>query len=302
VTSRQRRPQPAPSPQRGGRGFSDVIDLCGFNAGLSEPLFLIAGPCVIESRDLVLDCAGELKELCGRVGIPFIFKSSYDKANRTSIRSFRGIGMDKGLEILAEVRRKYRVPVLTDVHDIGDIPDVAAAVDVLQTPAFLCRQTDFVCAVAATGKPVNIKKGQFLAPSDMKNVVEKAKSASKRNNILVCERGASFGYNNLISDMRSLMIMRDTGCPVVFDATHSVQLPGGQGTSSGGQREFVPVLARAAVASGVAGLFMETHPNPKKALSDGPNAWPLKLMKPLLEVLKALDATVKGRKFAEQLL
>jgi 2-dehydro-3-deoxyphosphooctonate aldolase (KDO 8-P synthase) len=302
VTSRQRRPQPATSPQRGGRVSSDVINLCGFKAGLSQPLFLIAGPCVVESRNLALDTAGELKEMCSRIGIPFIYKSSYDKANRTSIKSFRGMGMDKGLEILDEVRKKIGVPVLTDVHEIDEIEDAAAAVDVLQTPAFLCRQTDFICAVAATGKPVNIKKGQFLAPGDMKNVVDKAKSASKQNNIMVCERGVSFGYNNLVSDMRSLMIMRDTGCPVVFDATHSVQLPGGQGASSGGQREYVPVLARAAVASGVAGLFMETHPNPEKALSDGPNAWPLNLMKPLLETLKALDAMVKNRGLAEHLL
>jgi 2-dehydro-3-deoxyphosphooctonate aldolase (KDO 8-P synthase) len=300
VTSRQRRPQPAPSPQRGAA--PGIIDLCGFKAGLTEPLFLIAGPCVVESREMALDTAGELKDLCSRLGIPFIYKSSYDKANRTSIKSFRGMGMDKGLSILDEVRKKVGVPVLTDVHEIEEIEDAAAAVDVLQTPAFLCRQTDFICAVAATGKPVNIKKGQFLAPGDMKNVVEKAKSASKRNNILVCERGASFGYNNLVSDMRSLMIMRDTGCPVVFDATHSVQLPGGQGSSSGGQREYVPVLARAAVASGVAGVFMETHPNPAKALSDGPNAWPLKLMRPLLETLKALDRMVKERGFAEHLL
>jgi 2-dehydro-3-deoxyphosphooctonate aldolase (KDO 8-P synthase) len=234
--------------------------------------------------------------------VHFIFKSSYDKANRTSLQSFRGLGMDKGLEILGEVRKKIGVPVLTDVHESGDIDSVAAVVDVLQTPAFLCRQTDFICAVAAAGKPVNIKKGQFLAPGDMKNVVEKAKAASGRNNILVCERGASFGYNNLVSDMRSLAILRDTGCPVVFDATHSVQLPGGQGTSSGGQREFVPVLARAAVASGIAGLFMETHPRPEKALSDGPNAWPLRLMKPLLATLQALDATVKRRGFEENLL
>ena len=302
MTSRQRRPQPASSPQRGGRDSSDVINLCGFKAGLSQPLFLIAGPCVVESRDLALDTAGELKEICSRIGLPFIYKSSYDKANRTSIKSFRGMGMDKGLAILDEVRKKIGVPVLTDVHEIDEIEDAAAAVDVLQTPAFLCRQTDFICAVAATGKPVNIKKGQFLAPGDMKNVVDKAKSASKRDNIMVCERGVSFGYNNLVSDMRSLMIMRDTGCPVVFDATHSVQLPGGQGVSSGGQREYVPVLARAAVASGVAGLFMETHPNPEKALSDGPNAWPLKLMRPLLETLKALDAMVKNRGFAEHLL
>jgi len=278
------------------------MELCGFKAGLSQPLFLIAGPCVVESRDLALDTAGELKEICARVGIPFIYKSSYDKANRTSIKSFRGMGMDKGLQILDEVRKKVGVPVLTDVHEIDEIADVAAAVDVLQTPAFLCRQTDFICAVAATGKPVNIKKGQFLAPGDMKNVVEKAKSASGRDNILVCERGVSFGYNNLVSDMRSLMIMRDTGCPVVFDATHSVQLPGGQGASSGGQREFVPVLARAAVASGIAGLFMETHPHPEKALSDGPNAWPLPLMETLLGTLKALDAMVKGHGFAEDRL
>jgi 2-dehydro-3-deoxyphosphooctonate aldolase (KDO 8-P synthase) len=278
------------------------MDLCGFKAGLEQPLFLIAGPCVVESRDLAFDTAGELQEICARLRVPFIYKSSYDKANRTSIKSFRGMGMDKGLQILDEVRKKFKVPVLTDVHAIEEIADVAAAVDVLQTPAFLCRQTDFICAVAATGKPVNIKKGQFLAPADMKNVVDKAKSASKQDNILVCERGVSFGYNNLISDMRSLMIMRDTGCPVVFDATHSVQLPGGQGSASGGQREFVPVLARAAVASGIAGLFMETHPNPDKALSDGPNAWPLQLMKTLLETLQELDTMVKQRGFAENLL
>jgi 2-dehydro-3-deoxyphosphooctonate aldolase (KDO 8-P synthase) len=278
------------------------MDLCGFKAGLDQPFFLIAGPCVVESRDLALDTAGELKEICARAGVSLIYKSSYDKANRTSIKSFRGMGMDKGLEILNEVRKKVGVPVLTDVHEIEDIAAAAQAVDVLQTPAFLCRQTDFICAVAAAGKPVNIKKGQFLAPSDMKNVVAKAKSASGTDNILVCERGVSFGYNNLVSDMRSLMIMRDTGCPVVFDATHSVQLPGGQGEASGGQREFVPVLARAAVASGVAGLFMETHPNPAKALSDGPNAWPLKLMAPLLETLKALDTMVKKHGFAEDRL
>jgi 2-dehydro-3-deoxyphosphooctonate aldolase (KDO 8-P synthase) len=299
MTSRPRRSQPAPASRQRLR---DVIDLCGFKAGLSQPLFLIAGPCVVESRDMALDTAGALKEICAGVGVNFIYKSSYDKANRTSIKSFRGMGMDKGLEILGEVRKKIRVPVLTDVHEVEDIEDVAAVVDVLQTPAFLCRQTDFICAVAATGKPVNIKKGQFLAPGDMKNVVEKAKSASGRDNILVCERGVSFGYNNLVSDMRSLMIMRDTGCPVVFDATHSVQLPGGQGASSGGQREFVPVLARAAVASGIAGLFMETHPRPEKALSDGPNAWPLPLMKVLLETLKSLDAMVKNREFAEDRL
>jgi 2-dehydro-3-deoxyphosphooctonate aldolase (KDO 8-P synthase) len=278
------------------------MDLCGFKAGLDQPLFLIAGPCVVESRALAFDTAGALKEICGRIGVPFIYKSSYDKANRTSIKSFRGLGMDKGLEILGEIRKQLAVPILTDVHEIEEIADVAGVVDVLQTPAFLCRQTDFICAVAATGKPVNIKKGQFLAPGDMKNVVEKAKSASGRDNILVCERGASFGYNNLVSDMRSLMIMRETGCPVVFDATHSVQLPGGQGSASGGQREYVPVLSRAAVASGISGLFMETHPDPEKALSDGPNAWPLKLMQPLLETLAGLDAMVKRRGFAENLL
>jgi len=278
------------------------MDLCGFKAGLDQPLFLIAGPCVVESRALALDTAGVLKEMCASLGLSFIYKSSYDKANRTSINSFRGLGMDKGLEILDEVRKTLGVPVLTDVHEVEEIAVVAEAVDVLQTPAFLCRQTDFICAVAATGKPVNIKKGQFLAPGDMRNVVEKAKAASGRSNILVCERGVSFGYNNLVSDMRSLAIMRETGCPVVFDATHSVQLPGGQGVASGGQREFVPVLARAAVASGIAGLFMETHPNPEKALSDGPNAWPLRLMKPLLATLQELDAMVKQRGFAEDML
>jgi 2-dehydro-3-deoxyphosphooctonate aldolase (KDO 8-P synthase) len=278
------------------------MDLCGFKAGLDQPLFLIAGPCVVESRDLALDTAGALKEICAGLGVHFIFKASYDKANRTSLKSFRGLGMDKGLEILGEVRKKVGVPVLTDVHETEDIPAVAAAVDVLQTPAFLCRQTDFICAVAAAGKPVNIKKGQFLAPEDMRNVVEKAKAASGRANILVCERGVSFGYHNLVSDMRALAIMRDTGCPVVFDATHTVQLPGGQGSASGGERQHVPVLARAAVASGIAGLFMETHPNPEKALSDGPNAWPLKLMKPLLGTLQALDGMVKSRGFAEDLL
>jgi 2-dehydro-3-deoxyphosphooctonate aldolase (KDO 8-P synthase) len=287
------------------------MKLCGFEAGLDEPLFLIAGPCVVESRQMALDTAGELKEICRELGVPFIYKSSYDKANRSSSQSFRGLGMDQGLEILAEVRKKIGVPVLTDVHEIADVPAVAAAIDVLQTPAFLCRQTDFIRAVASAGRPVNIKKGQFLAPGDMKNVVDKAREAARSahpndpeagDNILVCERGVSFGYNNLVSDMRSLAIMRDTGCPVVFDATHSVQLPGGQGTSSGGQREFVPVLARAAVATGVAGLFMETHPDPAKALSDGPNAWPLKLMKPLLATLKELDALVKRRGFAETAL
>lgn len=278
------------------------MKLCGFDAGLDQPLFLIAGPCVVESRQLAMDVAGTLKSICAEVGVPFIFKASYDKANRSSIKSFRGLGMDKGLEILADVRREIGVPVLTDVHDSGDIAAVAAVVDVLQTPAFLCRQTDFICAVAAAGKPVNIKKGQFLAPADMKNVVDKARSASNADNIMVCERGATFGYNNLISDMRGLMVMRDTGCPVVFDATHSVQLPGGQGHASGGERKFVPVLARAAVASGIAGVFMETHPNPEKALSDGPNAWPLPHMKVLLQTLKQLDVLTKRAGFAENLV
>ena len=278
------------------------MKLCGFEAGLDKPLFLIAGPCVVESRQLAFDTAGELKQICADLGVPFIYKSSYDKANRSSIKSFRGLGMDKGLEILGEVRKQIGVPVLTDVHDIEEIAAVTAVVDVLQTPAFLCRQTDYISAVASAGKPVNIKKGQFLAPADMKNVVDKARAASGTDNIMVCERGVSFGYNNLVSDMRSLAIMRETGCPVVFDATHSVQLPGGQGTSSGGQREFVPVLARAAVASGVAGLFMETHPNPEKALSDGPNAWPLRHMKTLLETLRLLDQLVKSRGFAENLV
>ena len=278
------------------------MKLCGFEAGLDQPLFLIAGPCVVESRQLAMDTAGELKEICAGLSVPFIYKSSYDKANRSSLQSFRGLGMEKGLQILNDVRREIGVPVLTDVHDIGDVHSVAEAVDVLQTPAFLCRQTDFICAVAAAGKPVNIKKGQFLAPGDMKNVVEKARSASGTDNVMVCERGASFGYNNLVSDMRSLAIMRECACPVVFDATHSVQLPGGKGTSSGGQREFVPVLARAAVASGVAGIFMETHPDPDTALSDGPNAWPLQHVKILLETLKAIDALVKRHGFAENLL
>jgi 2-dehydro-3-deoxyphosphooctonate aldolase (KDO 8-P synthase) len=278
------------------------MNLCGFDVGLDQPLFVIAGPCVVESRQLALDTAGELKELCRDLGIPFIYKSSYDKANRTSIRSFRGLGMESGLEILREVKQVIGVPVLTDVHETEDIPAVAASVDVLQTPAFLCRQTDFICAVASAGKPVNIKKGQFLAPEDMKNVVEKARAASGRDNVMVCERGASFGYHNLISDMRSLAIMRATGCPVVFDATHSVQLPGGRGSASGGQREFVPVLARAAAASGIAGLFMETHPDPEKALSDGPNAWPLRHMRALLETVKALDDLVKRKGLAEDLV
>jgi 2-dehydro-3-deoxyphosphooctonate aldolase (KDO 8-P synthase) len=278
------------------------MKLCGFEVGLDKPLFLIAGPCAIESRQLALDTAGQLKEICAAVGVPFIYKSSFDKANRSSGKSFRGMGIDEGLKILSEVKSQIKVPVLTDIHEVDQIKPVAAVVDVLQTPAFLCRQTDFIHAVASAGKPVNIKKGQFLAPGDMKNVVDKARTASGQNNIMVCERGASFGYNNLVSDMRSLVIMRDTGCPVVFDATHSVQLPGGQGTSSGGQREFVAPLARAAVATGVAGLFMETHPDPARALSDGPNAWPLQHMRALLETLKELDTLVKQRGFAEQLL
>jgi len=278
------------------------MKLCGFDAGLEHPLFIIAGPCVVESRAMAMDTAGQLKEITAALGIPFIYKSSYDKANRSSGKSFRGLGMDMGLEILAEVKKQIGVPVLTDVHAQDEVHAVAAVVDVLQTPAFLCRQTDFIRAVAMSGKPVNIKKGQFLAPGDMKHVVDKAREASGWDNIMVCERGASFGYNNLVSDMRSLAILRETGCPVVFDATHSVQLPGGQGASSGGQREFVPVLARAAVAAGVAGVFMETHPHPEKALSDGPNAWPLHLMKPLLETLKALDELVKTRGLAETAL
>ncbi|MBS1137653.1 MAG: kdsA [Proteobacteria bacterium] len=276
------------------------MKLCGFEVGLDRPLFLIAGPCVIESREMALDTAGQLRDICREIGLPFIYKSSYDKANRSSGRSFRGLGMERGLEILAAVREKIGVPVLTDVHGEDEIAPAAAVVDVLQTPAFLCRQTDFIMACAASGKPVNIKKGQFLAPADMKNVVAKAKEANAgADTIMVCERGVSFGYNNLVSDMRSLAIMRDTGCPVVFDATHSVQLPGGQGTASGGQREFVPVLARAAVATGVAGLFMETHPHPEKALSDGPNAWPLRRMKSLLATLKDIDTLVKHRGFDE---
>ncbi|WP_079435038.1 3-deoxy-8-phosphooctulonate synthase [Zoogloea sp. LCSB751] len=276
------------------------MKLCGFDVGLDKPFFLIAGPCVIESREMALETAAQLKEICTELAIPFIYKSSYDKANRSSGKSYRGLGMEKGLEILAEVREKVGVPVLTDVHAEHEVADVAAAVDVLQTPAFLCRQTDFIHAVAASGKPVNIKKGQFLAPGDMKNVVDKAREANGgADTIMVCERGASFGYNNLVSDMRSLAIMRETGCPVVFDATHSVQLPGGQGTVSGGQREFVPVLARAAVAVGISGLFMETHPDPAKAFSDGPNAWPLPRMKALLATLKGIDVLVKGQGFEE---
>ncbi len=276
------------------------MKLCGFEAGLDQSLFLIAGPCVIESKQLAFDTAGTLKEMCAGLGVNFIYKSSYDKANRSSGKSFRGLGVAEGLKILDEVKKQIGVPVLTDIHAEDEIAEAAAVVDVLQTPAFLCRQTDFIQAAASAGKPVNIKKGQFLAPWDMKNVVDKAREASGQDNILVCERGVSFGYNNLVSDMRSLAVMRETGCPVVFDATHSVQLPGGQGIASGGQREFVPVLARAAVAAGVAGLFMETHPDPAKALSDGPNAWPMGRMKVLLETLLALDALVKKQGFAEQ--
>jgi 2-dehydro-3-deoxyphosphooctonate aldolase (KDO 8-P synthase) len=280
------------------------LTVAGFPIGLEHPFFLIAGPCVIESRQMAFDTAGQLKEITAKLGIPFIYKSSFDKANRSSGKSFRGPGIDEGLAILAAVKKELNVPVLTDVHEIDQIKAVAAVVDMMQTPAFLARQTDFIRAVASAGKPVNIKKGQFLAPGDMKHVVDKAREASIESggdgsNILVCERGASFGYNNLVSDMRSLAIMRETNAPVVFDATHSVQLPGGQGTSSGGQREHVPVLARAAVAVGISGLFMETHPDPSKALSDGPNAWPLGKMEQLLATLKALDETVKRHPFAE---
>jgi 2-dehydro-3-deoxyphosphooctonate aldolase (KDO 8-P synthase) len=280
------------------------MKLCGFNVGLDQRFFLIAGPCVIESEQLQMDTAGTLKEITSALGIPFIFKSSYDKANRSSGSTFRGPGMEKGLEILAKVKRELNVPILTDVHTEADIPVVASIVDVLQTPAFLCRQTDFIRAVAQSGKPVNIKKGQFLAPHDMKNVIDKARAAAREaglpeDNFMACERGVSFGYNNLVSDMRSLAIMRETGAPVVFDATHSVQLPGGQGTSSGGMREMVPVLSRAAVAVGVAGLFMETHPNPAQAMSDGPNAVPLQHMKALLETLLELDAVTKKNPFLE---
>jgi 2-dehydro-3-deoxyphosphooctonate aldolase (KDO 8-P synthase) len=278
------------------------MKLCGFEVGLDRPLFLIAGPCVIESQQMALDTAGRLQEICRELKLPFIYKSSYDKANRSSGKSFRGFGMDAGLRILGEVKAQLGVPVLTDVHDIDEIAPVAAVVDVLQTPAFLCRQTDFIQAVASAGKPVNIKKGQFLSPWDMRNVVDKARDASGQDNIMVCERGASFGYNNLVSDMRSLAVMRDTGCPVVFDATHSVQLPGGQGNVSGGQREFVPVLARAAVAAGISGLFMETHPDPSKALSDGPNAFPLGHLKVLLQTLKALDEMIKQQGLIEEKL
>ncbi|MBK9160395.1 MAG: 3-deoxy-8-phosphooctulonate synthase [Nitrosomonadales bacterium] len=276
------------------------MKLCGFDAGLDSPLFLIAGPCVIESQQMAIDTAGQLQEICRELNLPFIYKSSYDKANRSSGKSFRGFGIDEGLKILAEVKAQLDVPVLTDVHGIEEIEPVAAVVDVLQTPAFLCRQTDFIHAAARSGKPVNIKKGQFLSPWDMKNVVDKAREASSADNIMVCERGVSFGYNNLVSDMRSLAVMRNTGCPVVFDATHSVQLPGGQGTASGGQREFVPVLARAAVAAGISGLFMETHPAPSQALSDGPNAFPLGQLKALLKTLMVLDETVKQQGLIEE--
>jgi 2-dehydro-3-deoxyphosphooctonate aldolase (KDO 8-P synthase) len=280
------------------------MKLCGFDIGLDRPFFLIAGPCVVESEQLQMDTAGALKEITSALGIPFIFKSSYDKANRSSGTSFRGPGMQRGLEILAKVKKELQLPILTDVHAESEIAEVAKVVDVLQTPAFLCRQTDFIRAVAQSGKPVNIKKGQFLAPHDMKNVIDKARAAAKEKGLpedsfTACERGASFGYNNLVSDMRSLAIMRETGAPVVFDATHSVQLPGGQGTSSGGDRTMVPVLARAAIAVGVAGVFMETHPDPAKALSDGPNAVPLKHMKALLETLLALDAVTKKNGYLE---
>ncbi|ANB02955.1 3-deoxy-8-phosphooctulonate synthase [Ectothiorhodospira sp. BSL-9] len=274
------------------------MNLCDFQAGNDQPLFLISGPCVIESEQLALDTAGQLKEMADRLGIPFIYKSSFDKANRSSVQSFRGPGLDEGLKILEKVRQQIQVPVLTDVHEDTPMEAVAAVVDVLQTPAFLCRQTNFIQKVAAQGLPVNIKKGQFLAPWDMQNVVDKAR-ATGNERIMVCERGVSFGYNTLISDMRGLAVMRQTGCPVVFDATHSVQQPGGRGSSSGGQREFVPVLARAAVAAGVAGLFMETHPDPEKALSDGPNAWPMPLLEDLLTTLKALDEVTKRQGFIE---
>ncbi|MDD2660342.1 MAG: 3-deoxy-8-phosphooctulonate synthase [Methylococcales bacterium] len=277
------------------------MKLCGFEAGLDQPFFLIAGPCVIESEQLALDTAGYLKELTAALNIPFIYKSSFDKANRSSHESFRGLGIEKGLEILAKVKQQIGVPVLTDVHEDTPLAEVAAVVDVMQTPAFLCRQTNFIQQVASQGIPVNIKKGQFLAPWDMAHVANKAKATGNQQ-IMVCERGVSFGYNNLVSDMRSLAVMRDTQCPVVFDATHSVQLPGGQGTCSGGQREFVPVLARAAIAAGVAGLFMETHPNPAEAKSDGPNAWPLYRMQELLEVLLTIDQAVKSKSLIETTL
>jgi len=274
------------------------MELCGFKAGVEHPFFLIAGPCVIESEALALETAAQLRDITATLGIPFIYKSSFDKANRSSHKSFRGPGIEEGLRILQQVREQVGVPVLTDVHEDTPLDEVAAVVDVLQTPAFLCRQTNFIQNVARQGKPVNIKKGQFLSPWDMKNVSDKALATGNRQ-IMVCERGASFGYNNLVSDMRSLAVMRDCGVPVVFDATHSVQLPGGQGSSSGGQREFVPVLARAAIAAGVSGVFMETHPDPAQALSDGPNAWPLQQMTELLEVMQRIDATVKSQPFAE---
>lgn len=279
------------------------MKLCNFDVGLEHPLFLIAGPCVIESKQMAIDTAGQLKEIAAALNIPFIYKSSYDKANRSSNSTFRGFGMEQGLRILDDVRSQIGVPILTDVHTEEQVPHVAAVVDVLQTPAFLCRQTDFITACAKSGKPVNIKKGQFMAPGDMRNVVQKAREANgDQDTIMVCERGVSFGYNTLVSDMRGLAIMRETHCPVVFDATHSVQQPGGQGDKSGGQREHVPVLARAAVASGIAGIFMETHPDPAKALSDGPNAWPLHKMKDLLEVLVDLDRLVKKAGFIESTL
>jgi 2-dehydro-3-deoxyphosphooctonate aldolase (KDO 8-P synthase) len=274
------------------------MKLCGFEVGLDRPLFLIAGPCVIESRELAMETAGRLKEITGRLGVPFIYKSSFDKANRSSIGSFRGPGVEEGLKILEAVKRELGVPVLTDIHEDTPLGEVAAVVDVMQTPAFLCRQTNFIVAACSQGLPVNIKKGQFLSPWEMSNVVAKARSTGNEQ-IMVCERGFTFGYNNLVSDMRALAVMRETGAPVVFDATHSVQLPGGQGTASGGQREFVPVLARAAVAAGIAGLFMETHPDPAHALSDGPNAWPLDRLEGLLETLRVLDETVKARPFDE---
>ena len=277
------------------------MNLCGFEVGLDQPFFLIAGPCVIESEKMAMQTSTELKAICERLGIPFIYKSSFDKANRSSMDSFRGLGLDEGLRILQKVRDEVGVPVITDVHEDTPIDEVADVVDVLQTPAFLCRQTNFILRVTSAGKPVNIKKGQFLAPWDMKNVVDKARSTGNEQ-IMVCDRGVSFGYNNLVSDMRGLAVMRETGCPVVFDATHSVQLPGGQGSSSGGQREHVPVLARAATAAGISGLFMETHPDPAQALSDGPNAWPLPRMEALLDMLKTIDQAVKSRPFDEQLL
>jgi 2-dehydro-3-deoxyphosphooctonate aldolase (KDO 8-P synthase) len=275
------------------------MKLCGFDAGNKHPIFLIAGTCVVESEAMAVDTAGTLKEICGKLDVPLIYKSSFDKANRSSAGSFRGPGMEEGLRILAEVKRQLGVPILTDVHEDTPMDEASYVVDVLQTPAFLCRQTNFILRAASAGKPVNIKKGQFLSPWEMQNVVDKARSTGN-SDIMVCERGFSFGYNNLVSDMRSLAVMRATGCPVVFDATHSVQLPGGKGTASGGQREFIPVLARAATASGIAGLFMETHPNPEQALSDGPNAWPLGKMQALLETLVAIDAVVKQQDYLEE--